>query len=287
MNNKLNALLKVSSIIACSFMATAHAQDSAPMSCYWQSDKQNEIGTWENKMCTNPVDANLPDILVAKKVHIPSYGICTIDWLDGYRTELKGTVKVEGDKTACWGSAVSFEPAPESRIVDGLLEKRLDCRWNNVVNNSHNFMCDDIEGRTLNLPIATKLQIADSSNCVMSFHSSTLNHFTGGVAVIDKTPESNACEVGPVYFRAYPAQRIVDGFKETLLECTWQDVNDTMRIRYCSKEGVLAQKTPVGLDLNGHQQSLIESTNKQLQGGKIIEDKTLNPVNPPIYFRAL
>lgn len=255
------------------------------MSCYWQVEKQNEFGTWENQICENPVDANLPSVLIANRVNIPSYGVCSINWLDGYRTELKGTVKVEGSKTDCSGYAIFFEPAADTRIVDGLEEKRLDCRWNNVVNNSYNLMCDDIEGRELNLPIATKVLIGDSSNCVMSFNGFALNYFTGGVAVIDKTPASNACEVGPVYFRAYPAKRIVDGFEETLLQCAWQDLNASARIKSCSNVGASNKDVTVAIEVNGRQQSLIDTVNNQLSDGEIVQDNTLNPVYPALYFR--
>ncbi|MCO7187857.1 MULTISPECIES: hypothetical protein [unclassified Pseudoalteromonas] len=285
MKNKLNALLKVSSIIACSFMATAHAQDSSPMSCYWQSDKQNEIGTWENKMCTHPVDASLPDILVANRVNIPGYGVCTINWLDGYRTELKGTVKIGGNKANCLGHAVSFEPAPDTRIVDGLEEKRLDCRWNNEGGNAHKLMCDDIDGRTLNLPIATKIQATDSSACMMSFNDFTLNYFAGGVAVVDNKPAQNACDVGPVYFRAYPAKRMVDGFEETLLQCSWRDADAGTRIKSCFNVGSSNKEVTVMIEVNGKQHSLIDAVNNQLSDGEIVEDNTLNPLYPALYFR--
>ncbi|TMP28159.1 hypothetical protein CWB99_12165 [Pseudoalteromonas rubra] len=285
MKSTLNTLLKVSSIIACSSMATAYAQDSSLMSCYWQVEKQNEVGIWERQVCVNPVDANLPAVLVASRVNIPSYGVCSINWLDGYRTELKGTVKVEGNKANCGGHAVSFEPAPDTRIVDGLEEKRLDCRWNNAGGNAHKLMCDDIEGRTLTMPIATKMQAAGSTECVMNFNGFTLNYFSGGVAVLDKKPTHNACDVGPVYFRAYPAQRMVDGFEETLLQCTWRDVNASARIKSCSNVGTPNKDVTVAIEVNGRLQSLIDTVNNQLSDGEIVEDNTLNPIYPALYFR--
>lgn len=285
MKNKLNALLKVSSFIVCSFAATAYAQDSSPMSCYWQVEKQNEVGTWENQVCTNPVDVNLPDVLVANRVNIPSYGVCSINWLDGYRTELKGTVKVEGNKADCWGHALSFKPALDTRVVDGFEEKRLDCRWSDEGNNAHKLMCEDIEGRELTTPIAAKMQVAGSTECVMSFNDFTLNYFSGGVAVVDKKPTHTACDVGPVYFRAYPAHRMVDGFEETLLQCTWRDVNASARIKSCSNVGTSNKDVTVAIEVNGRLQSLIDTVNNQLSDGKIVEDNTLNPIYPALYFR--
>ncbi|MEC4089297.1 hypothetical protein [Pseudoalteromonas rubra] len=285
MKNKLKQLIKLTSLIACSSAATAYAQDSSPMSCYWEFEKQNEVGIWENQICANPVDANLPNVLVANRVNIPSYGVCSINWLDGYRTELKGTVKIEGNKADCGGHAVSFEPAPDTRIVDELEEKRLDCRWNNAGNSAHKLMCDDIEGRTLTMPIATKIQAAGSSECVMSFNDFALNYFTGGVAIVDNKPTQNACDVGPVYFRAYPAQRIVDGYEETLLQCTWRDVGTSLRIKSCANVGASNKEVTVMIEVNGKQQSLIDAANNQLPDGEIVEDNTLNPVYPALYFR--
>ncbi|MCG7534971.1 hypothetical protein [Pseudoalteromonas sp. OOF1S-7] len=285
MRSQIKALIKLSSIIACSSMATANAQDSSLMSCYWQLDNQSEAATWENKMCTNPLDANLPDVLVANRVDISSYDICSINWLDGYRTELKGAIKVEGEKSSCWGHAVSFEPAPARRIVDGLEEKRLNCRWKNDANSNQKLQCDDIDGHPLNMPIAIKMQAANSSSCVMIFNDFVLNYFSGGVAVIDNKPASNACDVGPVYFRPYPAQRIVEGFEETLLQCAWRDVNDSARIKYCSNVGASGKEVTVAVTVNGIHQSLIDTANNQLSDGEIIEDKILNPNFPALYFR--
>ncbi|WP_125559465.1 hypothetical protein [Pseudoalteromonas rubra] len=285
MKNKLKQLIKLTSLIACSSAATVYAQDSSPMSCYWQVEKQNEVGIWENQMCTNPVNANLPDVLVANKVNVPSYGICSINWLDGYRTELKGTVKVEGNKANCGGHVVSFEPAPDTRIVDGLEEKRLDCRWINESGNAHKLMCDDIEGRTLDMPIATKNQAAGSSACIMGFNDFTLNYFAGGVAIVDNMPTQNACDVGPVYFRAYPAKRMVDGFEETLLQCTWRDADAGARIKSCSNVGASNKEVTVAIEVNGKQHSLIDAVNNQLSEGEIVEDNTLNPIYPALYFR--
>ncbi|WP_145925097.1 hypothetical protein [Pseudoalteromonas luteoviolacea] len=266
--------------------ASVLAQDITPMSCYWQIDNQNEVGTWESQLCTNPLDGNASDVLVTNKINIPSQNTCIVTWHDGYRTELKGTVKVVGDRSSCYGGYAAFQSSPSERLVDGVIERRLDCRWTNTDNEAHKLTCDDVQGRTLNTLIATKLQIAGSNSCMMNFNEHALALFEDGVAIVDKKPSPNACDVGPVYFRGYPKHRIVDGFQETLLQCSWRKVNDNMRLKYCSDVGELGKEVTVVFESNGQPLSLIDAVNRQLLNGEIREDKTLNAINPPIYYRA-
>ncbi|TMP35807.1 hypothetical protein [Pseudoalteromonas rubra] len=285
MKSTLNTLLKVSSIIACSSMATAYAQDSSPMSCYWQVENQNEFGILEHQLCSNPRDASLPDVFVASRGILRSQNHCSISWFDGYRTELKGTVEVEGDKSACYGHSVSFRQESETRVVDGIQEELLKCRWDKQANNTHKLMCDEVDGGTIGYPVATKIQAENSAQCLMSLNSFTLDLFQGGKAVIDNEPAANTCDLGPVYFRPFPAKRLFDGVEASLLKCTWQDISDSARVKVCPNVGASNKQVTVALMVNGQQQSMLDSVNRGLKTGQIIEDKTLNPVYPPLYFK--
>ncbi|WP_125717478.1 hypothetical protein [Pseudoalteromonas rubra] len=285
MRNRIKTLVKVSSLIASSAMITVYAQDSSPMSCYWQVESQNELGIWERQLCSNPQDASLPDVFVASRGILRSENFCSVSWFDGYRTELKGTVEVEGDKSSCYGHSVSFRPEPETRIVDGIQEQLLNCRWDKQANNFHKLMCDEVDGGSMEFPVATKLQAENSGRCVMSFNSLTLDFFQGGKAVIDQEPASNACDTGPVYFRPFPAKRLFDGVEASLLQCTWQDISDSARVKVCSNVGASNKQVTVAFMVNGQQQSMLDTVNRGLKTGQIIEDKTLNPIYPPLYFR--
>ncbi|MCF2909470.1 hypothetical protein L1285_14185 [Pseudoalteromonas sp. DL2-H2.2] len=285
MRNKIKTLVTVSSLIASSAITTVYAQDSSPMSCYWQVDSQNELGIWERQLCSNPQDASLPDVFVASRGILLNQNHCSVSWFDGYRTELKGTVEVEGDKSACYGHSVSFRPEPETRIVDGIQEQLLNCRWDKQANNIHKLMCDEVDGGTIGYPVATKIQAENSAQCLMSLNSFTLDLFQGGKAVIDKEPASNACDLAPVYFRPFPAKRLIEGVEASLLQCTWQDMSDSMRVKVCSNVGASNKQVAVAFMVNGQQQSTLDSANRGLKTGQIIEDKTLNPAYPPLYFK--
>ncbi|KNC65581.1 hypothetical protein AC626_22255 [Pseudoalteromonas rubra] len=78
---------------------------------------------------------------------------------------------------------------------------------------------------------------------------------------------------------------MVDGFEDTLLQCTWRDVNASARIKSCSNVGTSNKDVTVAIEVNGRLQSLIDTVNNQLSDGEIVEDNTLNPIYPALYFR--
>ncbi|WP_141685336.1 hypothetical protein [Pseudoalteromonas luteoviolacea] len=235
--------------------------------------------------CNNPVDAAAPDILVANRAFIPSYGICNVNRLDGYRTELKGSVQITGSTSACYGHSVSFIPAPKTRIVDGIEEALMDCNWEQNQNNTHQLMCIDVDNQQKPVHIATKLQANNSASCILHFNKLALNLFDGGVAVVNE-PSSDACDVDPVYFRPFPERRIIDGAEEVLLKCEWRGDSNTLEVKQCLDVGTKGNEVAVAFRMNGKEESLLPSVNRMLENGQVVEAKELKPFSPPLYFRA-
>ncbi|KZN50885.1 hypothetical protein [Pseudoalteromonas luteoviolacea] len=286
MKTKIKNIVQLLVAIAGSSMTSAFAQSSEPMSCQWQFDQQNEVAIHESLLCNNPVGSSSSDLLIAKKVNIPSQGFCSVNWLDGYRSELKGSIQVTGEKSACYGSAVSFKPAPRSRIVNGVTESLLDCSWTPKGNNTHQLMCNTNQGQALNLPIATKLQQKNSGSCYMIFNENSLKHIDGGTVVIDNAPRTDACDIGPAYFRAYPQKRVVNGFEQTLLQCEWRNQSEQVSMKYCTGAQGWNGDVAVAYRVGASTHSLVDALNEGLTNGQLIEDKSLNSTNPPLYFSA-
>ncbi|MBQ4834906.1 MULTISPECIES: hypothetical protein [Pseudoalteromonas] len=284
MKINLSRFLKVSAWIIGASAGSAFAQ-SAPLSCYWQLDNQNELGTWESQLCSNPVDASKPDILIANRVNIPSHNLCTISWYDGYRTELKGSIQVSGSKSACYSYSATFQPAPQTQLVDGIEETLLECKWEKGESNFHRLYCKDIKGQLVNHPVATKIQASGSNQCAMYFNSSALDLFGDGNAVVE-APSSTACDTDPIYFRPYPKKRIVDGVEEVLLQCAWQGEDERLQVKLCTDVGALGNDVAVAVKINGVVQSWLSTANRNLKSGQIIEDRALNSFNPPLYFQV-
>lgn len=266
--------------------APAFAQGSEPMSCYWQFEEQNEVAISENLFCNNPVSSDYTDLLIAKKVSISGQGYCGVSWMDGYRTELKGSITVTGEKSACYGHSILYQAAPATRTVDGAKETLLDCGWKPKGNNTHQLICNTSNGQTLNLPIASKLQQNHFNSCNMIFDANMLKSFDSGTVSVDKIPKPDDCDVGPVYFRAYPKKRIVNGFEQTLLQCEWRSQNNQLSMKYCTGAEGWNNDVVVAYKLNSSTYSLVDGLNKELKNGLLIEDKSLNSVNPPLYFRS-
>ncbi|KZN58772.1 hypothetical protein [Pseudoalteromonas luteoviolacea] len=285
MTIKINEALKIITLILGASTLHTHAQDAEPMSCHWQLTHQNEMGTFESQYCSHPMDPGAPDIVVANRAIIPSYGICNVERLHGYRTELKGTVQITGSTTLCYGHSVSFLPAPQKRIVEGVEEMLLECNWEQGQNNTHKLMCSNLQGQLNRVLVATKLQSGNSTACVLHFNRWALNYFEGGTVIV-KEPSPTACDVDPVYFRPFPETRLIDGVEAVLLKCEWRGESNKFQVKQCLDVGAEGNEVAVAYRMNGVEESLLSSANRMLGNGQIIEAKELSQIYPPLYFKA-
>ncbi|KZN37874.1 hypothetical protein N480_14115 [Pseudoalteromonas luteoviolacea S2607] len=285
MTIKINKALKTITLLLGASTLYTHAQDAQPMSCHWQLTNQNEIGTFESQYCSHPTDAQAPDIVVANRAIVPSYGICNVERLDGYRTDLKGTVQITGPTTSCYGHSVSFLPAPQKRLVEGVEETLLECNWEAGQNNSQKLMCSNPLGQINPVLMASKLQSGNSSTCTLYFNRVALDYFEGGTVIVNE-PAPSACDVDPIYFRPFPETRVIDGAEAVLLKCEWRRDSSTVEVKQCLDVGVEGNEIAVAYRMNGVEISLLSSANRTLTNGQIIEAKELSSIFPPLYFKA-
>lgn len=267
-------------ILTMLFSISTYASSSSPLNCYWKETYNTDMALAETQHCTNITDRFTDEFEVASRMYIRASQFCVATKKTGYLPKLQGTITVDDD-TSCYNDAVYFTPAPPTRIVNGFTQTLLDCQWQALQGAYAQYTCQNTPDNTPVPFIASK--VAVGTHCQI-FDNPSVNH-TLESGVISTNAASN-CQVGPVYFQKHPEQQVINGVTVSLQQCQWETVNATFKVRKCKNINDQGLELVVSSIFNNQQYDSLEHANQSIPNGELIMDETLNPHNPPVYFRV-